>query len=63
MTRGPASVFLFVNGNNNNHLAGLKGPRVIQEAPSTVLGTWECPVSGSHSSHLKLLKKRCWEAS
>lgn len=58
MTLGPASVFLFVSGDNNIHFAELKGSEIIQEAPDIVLGTWECPVSGSHSCHLKLLKKR-----
>lgn len=38
---GPASVFPFVNGGHNIHLAELKGSEIIQEAPSTVLGTWE----------------------
>lgn len=41
VTLGPASVFPFVNGGHNIHLAELKGSEIIQEAPSIVLGTWQ----------------------
>lgn len=39
MTLGPASVFLFVSGGNDIHLAVLKGLEKIQEAPNTALGS------------------------
>lgn len=37
MTLGPASVFLFISGGNNIHLAELKGSEIIQEAPAQCL--------------------------
>lgn len=56
VTLGPASVFLFVNGGHNIHLAELKGSEITQEAPSTALGSGS-PIRGSHSFHLKLPEK------
>lgn len=56
VTLGPASVFLFVNGGHNIHLAELKGSEITQEAPSTALGPGS-PIRGSHSFHLKLPEK------
>lgn len=62
MTLGP-DCFLVVSGGNDIHLAKLKGSEIIQEAPSTLCGTWTCPINRSHSSHLRSLEKGRPEAS
>lgn len=57
---GPASVFLFVHGGHNIHLAKLKG--IIQEAPSTVLSAWE-PHKGEPSLSSQVAREGAGEAS
>lgn len=47
---GPASVFLFVSGVNNIHLAEVKESEMIQEAPSTVLARGSAQYT----------ERRCW---
>lgn len=49
MALGPASLFLLVSGDNNIHLAELKGSEITQ-ARSTVLGMGKCLVSGASAA-------------